>query len=69
MNLRVETHSGSIQGFEENGLYKYLGIPYAQKPLGDLRLKRCVPGCSRPTITANPPSSRAATVPRVARTA
>lgn len=43
MNLRVETHSGSIQGFEENGLYKYLGIPYAEKPLGDLRFKRCVP--------------------------
>jgi len=36
MNLRVETYSGSIQGFEENGLYKYLGIPYAQKPLDDL---------------------------------
>ena len=43
MNLRVETHSGSIQGFEENGLYKYLGIPYAQKPLGELRFRRCVP--------------------------
>ena len=37
MNLLIETHSGSIQGFEENGLYKYLGIPYAEKPLGELR--------------------------------
>ena len=36
MNLLIETHSGSIQGFEENGLYKYLGIPYAEKPLGEL---------------------------------
>ena len=43
MNLLIETHSGSIQGFEENGLYKYLGIPYAEKPLGELRFKRCVP--------------------------
>ena len=32
MNLLIETHSGSIQGFEENGLYKYLGIPYAESP-------------------------------------
>ena len=43
MNLRVETHSGSIQGFEENGLYKYQGIPYAEKPVSVLRFKRCVP--------------------------
>lgn len=43
MNLLIKTHSGAIQGFEENGLYKYLGIPYAEKPLGDLRFKRCVP--------------------------
>jgi len=43
MNLRVETYSGSIQGFEENGLYKYLGIPYAQKPLDDLRFRHRVP--------------------------
>lgn len=43
MNLRVETHSGSIEGIEQNGLYKYLGIPYAEKPLGELRFKRCVP--------------------------
>ena len=43
MNLHIQTNSGAIQGFEENGFIKYLGIPYAEKPLGELRFKRAVP--------------------------
>lgn len=40
MNLLVETKSGKIQGHEENGLAKFLGIPFAQQPKGELRFKR-----------------------------
>ena len=43
MDIKVSTQSGEIQGFEGNGLYKYLGIPYAEKPVGALRFKRAVP--------------------------
>lgn len=39
-HLLVETKSGKIQGFEEHGLAKFLGIPYARKPVGELRFKR-----------------------------
>ena len=39
-HLLVETKSGKIQGFEEHGLTKFLGIPYAQKPVNELRFKR-----------------------------
>lgn len=38
--LLVETNSGKVQGFEERGLIKFWGIPYAQKPVGELRFKR-----------------------------
>lgn len=38
-HLLVETKSGKIQGFEEHGLTKFLGIPYAQKPVNELRFK------------------------------
>lgn len=43
MNLHVQTNSGAIQGFEENDLVKFLGIPYAEKPVGELRFKRARP--------------------------
>lgn len=36
----IETKYGKVQGFEENGLFKYLGIPYAAQPEGELRWKR-----------------------------
>lgn len=39
----VKTNSGSIKGYERNGLTEYLGIPYAKPPVGELRLKRAVP--------------------------
>lgn len=33
----VQTKNGQIQGFAENNLCKFLGVPYAQPPLGSLR--------------------------------
>ena len=40
MDKIVKTNNGMVEGFEENGLLKYLGIPYAAQPCGDLRWKR-----------------------------
>lgn len=40
MDKIVETKYGTVEGFEENGLIKYLGIPYAAQPAGALRWKR-----------------------------
>ena len=39
----VETTAGKVRGYERNGRLDYLGIPYAQPPVGDLRFKRSVP--------------------------
>ncbi len=39
----VQTLSGKVQGYERNGLVEYLGIPYAEPPIGPLRFRRCVP--------------------------
>ena len=38
----VTTKSGKVQGYERNGIMQYLGIPYAEEPVGNLRLKRAV---------------------------
>ncbi len=38
----VTTTSGKVQGYERNGIMQYLGIPYAEEPVGNLRLKRAV---------------------------
>lgn len=41
----VETHDGSVRGglnytlFHNISYYSYLGIPYAEKPINDLRFK------------------------------
>src|SRR5690242_16323123 len=43
MELVVTTKSGKIQGHMENGLVKYLGIPFAEPPIGELRFKRARP--------------------------
>lgn len=40
MNKTAETKYGRIEGFEEKGLLKFLGIPYAVPPRGELRWKR-----------------------------
>ncbi|MBR2765802.1 MAG: carboxylesterase/lipase family protein [Blautia sp.] len=39
----VETANGKVRGYERNGLIEYLGIPYAEPPVGPLRFKRSVP--------------------------
>ena len=36
----VNTTSGIVRGYERNGLIEYLGIPYAEPPIGELRFKR-----------------------------
>ena len=38
----VETKSGKVRGYERDGRIDYLGIPYAEPPIGNLRLKRAV---------------------------
>ena len=39
----VRTTSGAVRGYERDGRIDYLGIPYAQPPVGPLRFKRAVP--------------------------
>src|ERR1700722_14015684 len=36
-SLRVETKEGPVQGFLVNGVAEFLGIPYAEPPIGNLR--------------------------------
>ncbi len=40
MGKIIEIKYGMLEGIEEGGLYKYLGIPYAKPPIGDLKWKR-----------------------------
>ena len=39
----VKTSSGVVRGYERDGRIDYLGIPYADPPVGPLRFKRSVP--------------------------
>ena len=39
----VNTRAGTVRGYERNGLVEYLGIPYAEPPVGALRFKRSIP--------------------------
>lgn len=39
----VKTTSGVVRGYEREGRIDYLGIPYAEPPVGALRFKRAVP--------------------------
>jgi para-nitrobenzyl esterase len=39
VNLQVKTQYGILEGFEEDGVKKFLGVPFAQPPVGELRWK------------------------------
>lgn len=39
----VTTTSGKVRGYEREGRIDYLGIPYAEPPVGERRFKRSVP--------------------------
>ncbi|MCD8334767.1 MAG: carboxylesterase/lipase family protein [Clostridiales bacterium] len=39
----VTISSGKVRGYQRNGMVEYLGIPYAQPPVGELRFKRARP--------------------------
>ncbi|MBQ7513994.1 MAG: carboxylesterase family protein, partial [Prevotella sp.] len=39
MTLQVKTQYGILEGFEEDGVKKFLGVPFAQAPIGELRWK------------------------------
>lgn len=41
--LIVETTTGKVQGHVRDGHEEFLGIPYAEAPVGELRFRRCVP--------------------------
>ena len=43
MNMIVKTSCGAVEGFVEDGLNKWFGIPYAAPPVSDLRFKRALP--------------------------
>ena len=39
----VKTTTGTVRGYERDGRIDYLGIPYAEAPVGERRFKRSVP--------------------------
>lgn len=39
----VSTKTGLVRGYERRGMIEYLGIPFAESPVGPLRFKRAVP--------------------------
>ena len=39
VTLQVKTQYGVLEGFEEDGVKKFIGVPFAQPPVGDLRWK------------------------------
>ena len=39
ISLEVKTQYGVLEGFEEDGVKKFLGVPFAQPPVGELRWK------------------------------
>lgn len=43
MSCEVCTKSGRVRGKKEDGVYKWLGIPYAKKPIGEYRFRKAQP--------------------------
>lgn len=43
MNLQINTTIGTIQGFQEDGIRKFLGFPYASAPVGENRFRNAKP--------------------------
>ena len=39
ITLQVKTQYGILEGLEEDGVKKFLGVPFAQAPVGELRWK------------------------------
>ena len=39
VTLQVKTQNGVVEGFQEDGVKKFLGVPFAQAPVGELRWK------------------------------
>ena len=39
VTLEVKTQYGVLEGFEEDGVKRFLGVPFAQAPVGELRWK------------------------------
>ncbi len=39
VSLQVKTKQGTLEGFDQNGVKTFLGIPFAQAPVGELRWK------------------------------
>ena len=39
VTLQVKNQYGVLEGFEEDGVKKFLGVPFAQAPVGELRWK------------------------------
>ena len=46
----VRTHQGKVQGTVVNNVYAYLGIPYAQPPVGELRWREPLPPAPYDTV-------------------
>lgn len=40
MDIRIKTKYGEIEGIIEDGLNKWLGVPFAKPPVGNLRFRR-----------------------------
>lgn len=43
VNCEVKTKNGVVRGKQEDGIIKWLGIPYAKKPLGEYRFRKAQP--------------------------